>query len=533
MEKAVLLTDAQIQRFICDGFLVLKPSVPNDLHEVIDQKFQWVSENESNPGNNISARIPEIQQIVDSPEVRGALISLLGEDYFMIPHRFWHNRKPRGESSESLSNERFDEIVGENSHQDRYSPSSPGRHHSIQYLRIMYYSHDMKLVNGPTHVVPGSQYHASVEEEDRRREIPVLGDAGTVFISHFDLIHAGSPNQSHRVRNMLKLLFAKASEPKAPTWNHRDQAWNTPQDHGAAYPIKNLWRKQWEWLCKEAKVPSPSDASSEATIPEWDSMNLNEKVLFIQEHHWSTKDIDFLLEQLNTAHQALRSSAIYALSEIGRPAVGPLIQILMASEDTQDRMTDLVGGGFSLNDATYALIACGKIALDELGEILRVGKPWHQVNALHAIADIGIANDLTLSGIEECLKSTSDQVVSFAILALGKVGGERQIPLLFDILKTNYDEEHHEEKLEKNKDNIWPVEYAIHFHAALSLVRLSSYAGAYEEELIKTLDHPFGQVSILAGECLKRIGSDKALRALVDFLEVRRWDHSLNISRTF
>jgi len=533
MEDPILLTDAQIQRFICDGFLAFNPSVPEGLHETIDQKFRWIAENEYNPGNNISARVQEIQQIVDSPEVKGALLSLLGHDYFMIPHRFWHKPEPRKEEMETLTQERFKEIVGGNSHQDNYSPPSPGRSHGLQYLRVMYYSHPMELINGPTHVTPGSQYNGDVEDEDRAREQPVLGAAGTVFISHFDLIHAGSPNQSDRVRNMLKLLFAKATEPGSPTWKHECPEWKTPSDHQAPYLIENLWRQQWRWL-SGANCEKENQVEGSFLEPDqWASMETSAKVKYIQELSLNSECIPFLIDQLNTSHQAVRSSSIYALGEIGGAAIDPLVRKLLEAEEPEDKMTDLVGGGFSMDDEAYALTACGEDALRGAARVIGSNRPWSQVNGLQVVIDLGVANEEILTGIEACLQSDSDQVVSFACLALGRVGDERSLPLLLKVLKTKYDTEHHQQKLEINKHNIWPIEYAIHFQAAFSLVRLSKYAAPYEDEILEHLHHPFGQVSMMAGECLKRIGSASAMKSLVEFLEVRRWDASLTSQRSF
>ena len=48
--------------------------------------------------NNIIPRIRELELILKSPEVHGALISVLGENYFVHPHRYWHLLPPREDS---------------------------------------------------------------------------------------------------------------------------------------------------------------------------------------------------------------------------------------------------------------------------------------------------------------------------------------------------------------------------------------------------------------------------------------------------
>ncbi|MCJ8332580.1 MAG: phytanoyl-CoA dioxygenase family protein, partial [Lentisphaeria bacterium] len=219
---AVLLTDEQIQQFICDGYIALESDVDPAVHQLIDERLQYVKENEFHMGNNFMPRIPEFHLVTDCPVVRGALISILGADYMLYSHRCIHWRDPE---KEPVSDELFNERVRGDSHQDSYPPFLNWRSHPHQFVRMMYYPHDTELVNGPTHVVPGSHYHGGVSEEDRHNEIPITGKAGTVFLSHFDIIHSGSPNQSDRVRNMMKFIFARGRRADHPSWDHVDATW--------------------------------------------------------------------------------------------------------------------------------------------------------------------------------------------------------------------------------------------------------------------------------------------------------------------
>ena len=47
-----------------------------------------------NPGDGILDRVPKLYQVYDHPKVRGALISLLGEDVQMNSHRHCHINPP-------------------------------------------------------------------------------------------------------------------------------------------------------------------------------------------------------------------------------------------------------------------------------------------------------------------------------------------------------------------------------------------------------------------------------------------------------
>ena len=88
MQEDYLLNDEQIREYICNGYLVLSPDLSREVHEAIDQKLQWMLDEDYNPGNNILPRISEMNQVIESPVIRGALSSVLGKDYVVHPHRF-------------------------------------------------------------------------------------------------------------------------------------------------------------------------------------------------------------------------------------------------------------------------------------------------------------------------------------------------------------------------------------------------------------------------------------------------------------
>jgi hypothetical protein len=77
MEKH-LLSDEDVQRFLVNGFLVLKPKLPANLHKTIFDAATFLFNTKGEPGNNIYPDIPQLAEIYDAVEVRGALTSLLG-----------------------------------------------------------------------------------------------------------------------------------------------------------------------------------------------------------------------------------------------------------------------------------------------------------------------------------------------------------------------------------------------------------------------------------------------------------------------
>ena len=94
LDTNYLLTDEQMMQFITKGYLVLQNDMPDQLHQSIMNQINHVMHNEGNPGNNILPRVPDIQQLFDTPIVKGALSSVLGPDYYMHPHRHCHYNQP-------------------------------------------------------------------------------------------------------------------------------------------------------------------------------------------------------------------------------------------------------------------------------------------------------------------------------------------------------------------------------------------------------------------------------------------------------
>ena len=81
-----------------------------------------------------------------------------------------------------------------------------------------YYPQDTTEDMGPTAVLPATQYYETHESAHAQQELALCGEAGTVTLVHYDLWHRAMPNQSDKKRHMLKFLFTRLDEPKAPSW---------------------------------------------------------------------------------------------------------------------------------------------------------------------------------------------------------------------------------------------------------------------------------------------------------------------------
>ncbi|WP_395145157.1 HEAT repeat domain-containing protein, partial [Armatimonas sp.] len=208
------MTTEQRQQFHRDGYVILPPNLPALLHAKIQQRLAWVLKNEGNPGNNILPAIPELQAILDAPELVTALTDVLGAGYMLHPHRFAHNNEPAQRTAEGD----FKAGAGTHAfigwHQDSHSPLSRPRHYACRYAMVLYYPQDTPKEHGPTQLIPGTHYNRELTEHDYGRGFQAAGPAGTCVLVHFDIAHGGSLNVLDQTRYMVKFVFLRTEEPE-------------------------------------------------------------------------------------------------------------------------------------------------------------------------------------------------------------------------------------------------------------------------------------------------------------------------------
>ena len=194
MQNVEGLDEATLRRYVSNGYIHVQPVMPTGFHQDLYRQIDEVFETEGNPGNNLLPRVPAIGGILDDTQVRGALTSILGEDYIVHAHRHCHFRPPHTDAQRM--------------HKDSWAR----RHHRTRWAMAFYYPQDTTVDMGPTGVVPGSQYFNNTP--DSEAEVALAGEAGTVVIVHYDLWHRGMANVTDRKRYMLKFLFARMDEPE-------------------------------------------------------------------------------------------------------------------------------------------------------------------------------------------------------------------------------------------------------------------------------------------------------------------------------
>jgi hypothetical protein len=381
VDKTYLLTDDQMRHFIVNGYVIVNTDLPASFHDFIYEQTEIVFEKGGNPGNNLLPRIPEIQAVFDDMWVIGGLISVLGEDYYMQPHRHPHFNQPKSE--------------GQRMHQDSGKEWS----HHTRRLLVFYYPQDTPLELGPTAIIPGSHYYNTPDSATVSDEFPICGKAGTVAIVNYDLWHRAMPNRTDQNRYMMKFLFARMSEPQSPSWNNEKTEWDQNELIGNG-THKKMFQHVWDWHYGKTDGDMPSNGRSMESVPE-------------------------LIEQLGDDSESVGLSAAYALSEFGESVVPVLME---AFEDEFEPVS---------RNAYYALNAIGAPAVDPLiGSLGHLNSQVREI-AAEALGDIGRPARAAAPALVAALEDESERVRFHAAEALGTVsqGESTAIPALSAALR--------------------------------------------------------------------------------------------------
>ena len=460
MENQVdLLNDEEMRRFIIDGYIKIQTDFSPEFHGTISQQVEDMFENQGNLGNNLLPLIPEIQQVFSHPAVHGALTSALGENYVMHSHRYCHFN-PSGST-------------GQNFHKDSYEGDEQIRRHRCRWMMGFYYPQDTTEDMGPTAVLPGTQYYETHESAHSQPELALCGKAGTVTLVHYDLWHRAMPNRSDKKRHMLKFLFTRLDEPKAPSWNSVDSTWQ-PLNGGASLQGHDaMWRSLWNWFYGKQNGAAEDTGAAKNGIPQ-------------------------LIAALGHKDETVRLNAGYELGAVGAPAVPALIEIWREASRSKVETE-------SFRHATYALSEIGEPAVPALIDTLQDENESIRASAAYALGDIGSAAQEAIPSLTQALRDESAWVRRHATEALGIIGQPAQdtVSALTGMLQ----DEH----------------YWIRDNAARALARLGSAAEAAVPTLTNTLNDENRYVRFHAMFALKQIGTPKATDVLFDHLLTSRW----------
>ena len=544
-----LLKDEQIRHFIVNGYVSVTADVPMHIHETIydktDELFAGATDfrgdRQHNPLNNILPLVPELQVVLESPEVRGALTSILGNGYVMHPHRHCH---PNFSGTTPIGKEDDEERLMMPLHKDGHAGGKRPRHRTPRWAILFYYPQPCLAEQGPTCIIPGTQYvrEFMLEGERQRHEIhakggngtrllsenflnrnlvPMSGELGTVWIMHFDMVHSFLQNYVPLNRYGMKFVFMRTEQPTAPSWNSRTSMWQPPEINHVPYDAEILWTYIWNWMSGKTdlyetdrpdttidiasavaalKTDDPDERMKAANaLGFWRS--LQTKTCSKKVGTDAAAAVSALVDALADNYEPVRRNAIYALGAIGEPAVKPLIDALDSEKEAFDMEPIL-----HICDAAHGLAATGAPAVSELITVLQDERENVRASAAYALGEMGPVAAESVDPLIALLRDESEEVRRHATSALGmiKVPVSKTVPALVEVLEDREDTD-------------------LAFFAAQALTRIGPDATAAIPALREALMSESAYVRGFSSEALGRIGTAEALQALVPFLRTARW----------
>ncbi|MBT3270059.1 hypothetical protein HN371_23130 [Candidatus Poribacteria bacterium] len=445
------LDDAAMQRFVRDGYVILKPGFSDAFNETVRTKIDGMLEKHGNPQNNLLPHIPEIQDIFDHAMVDGAMASILGDDYYLHLHRHMHGNTPGSEGQR---------MHKDSLHNSRFAVDDNRRHHHTRWTMAFYYPQDTPVEIGPTAIIPKSQYLNTRQQLEDEAVTPVAGEAGTVCIVHYDLLHGAMPNTSEGKRYMVKFLFTRMSEPEAPSWDHSGARWDASGDEQ-----ERTWEHLWHWH---------GGANGNTSEP--------------------TRSVAELAKALAGDSEAEGVDAAYQLGYAGEEAVPVLIDALRGDSVAARR------------NAGYAFTVMGQEAVDALVDASADEDPDIRARAVDALGDMGEKASDAVPALVGRLGDESEIVRRHATEALGTAAQKTDAATMPLAAMLNDEND------------------VVRRNAALALARIGDLAAEAVPALTEALREPHYYVRGFSVQALRRIATPEATAALLHYLEATRWD---------
>ncbi|MDE0025196.1 MAG: HEAT repeat domain-containing protein [Spirochaetaceae bacterium] len=539
-----LLSDEQVRGFITDGYVQVQTGLDESVHRTIFEKTDRILSSGdggrdgggANPQNNILPVVGELAQVLEAPEVVGALTSILGEGYVMLPHRHCHLNAP----VEPLPDGRRGITMVP--HRDGQAGCHKPRHRVPQWALLFYYPQECPDRQGPTALIPGTHLLPRLTTEldlemplavDRgtgggyrlpanyvQREVTSLAcGLGAVSIMHFDLGHSVLTNVAEEMRYGHKFVFMRTEQPTGPSWANREPYWrpsNATGRNGDNEHADNeiAWTYVWNWMAGAGdlfrRAPGEAAAARPGTVAE-------------------------LRRRLRSAEEAERRQAANALG-FARAAAAPAVAALVAALEDDSQHVQL--------NACYALGAVGADAVESLvaeldgyEELYRTYPPYGIGHAAHALGAVGAP---AVPALVRALRGPHDHVRANAAYALGEIGHRAAgaMDALADALDNSADEEVRRHLLSAISLVGHPQERALAVLAGAlqresnsqfrqlaiqGMARLNGPQDAAVPALAAALSDSDPYVAAYASEQLCRIGTPAALAAAVGHLRRQRW----------
>ncbi len=377
-----LLDDAQMLSFIGQGYVKLHLPMGADFHAQVFADTEGVFAEGQNPGDDIYDKVPLLHEVFAHPMMRGALTSILGDDYFMYPHRHCHLTPPQRQA--------------QHDHKDSIPADHFVRQHRCRWAMAFYYPQDTTLAYGPTGVRPGTQYYVSREAALQHDEIPMVGIAGDVVIVHYDVWHRGLTNSLAQNRYMNKFLFCRSSEPTAPSWHNESERLWPPMSWAFNYNAAPIWHSIWDWH------RGVTGGNGKDTV--------------------SVAGLKPLLSH-DDEHQAM--NAAYNLAAAGEEGCEALFQHW--PEEAVNKLEGNLSGRYRNPCemlSTHGITAAGAPSVSRLETALHDENWWIRASAADRLGDVGVPAQGSIPKLVDALQDTSEWVRRNAAFSLGILDNE-------------------------------------------------------------------------------------------------------------
>ncbi len=439
--------DRLLRDFASRGLVALAPEelgVPLELHGAIYDKEREAF----NAGRYITASlIPEILDVIRSPGVVAACDALVGKNWAIVP--FTHNT-PFASGSRD-----------QHWHKDDNGPYNlrKHRHHQAIQIEMLYYPQAVRDDNGPTAVIPYSQYWTFNHEENHdnfagadhldfgyqvggMERLPVSGPNSTYDVE--DIVNRRTAHDI-RMRDAVAntgwplVVPFEASPLKAGSvvlyshnlfhrGNHRRDDWRTWQD-----TPRFMWRF-WLYRTTEPDGAAPEEVDWRALgIDDMTRVDLSQApedavVLWRHHHHWlhTGRTPGCAATQISDPNGF--AAELYAKGEAAESNRIGAAYKLAFSADTDAALRLL---GEALHDeresvrraATYGLVALGTEATDVFLDATESAVKWVRKAGVYGLGDVAPLDQRVLDAVVVRLADDpSVYVRSVAANALGCLG---------------------------------------------------------------------------------------------------------------
>ena len=436
-----------LRDFASRGLVALSPAdlgVPPDIHDVIYEKERRAFD----AGRYITAAlIPEILDVIESPGVVAACDALLGRNYAIVP--FTHNTPfPSGARDQHW-------------HKDDNGPYNlrKHRHHQAIQVEMLYYPQAVRHDNGPTAVVPYSQYWTFNHEENHdnfagadhldfayqvsgMERTPISGP-DSKYASN-DIVDRRTPHDIRMRQAILNTGWPLVAQFEAAPLkagsvilyshnlfhrgNHRRDDWRLWKERP-----RFMWRF-WLYRTTDPDGETPDEIDWPALgVDEMTDVDLapapdDATVVWHHHHHWLHTGRPPARREGDGHDGSAVAGQLYAKGEAAEPArIGAAYKL--ASHGDTKLALGLLGEALHCEResvrraATYGLVALGSDATGVFLDATRSPVKWLRKAGVSGLGDVAPLDERVLDAVADRLANDpSVYVRSVAANALGCLG---------------------------------------------------------------------------------------------------------------